>query len=40
MVRIRSRSGEVWVAVKGKILSARSVRRIPVGQRWGEDGIS
>ena len=39
-VGVRRRSGEVWVAVEGKILSARSVRRIPVEQRWGEDCIS
>ena len=36
-VGVRRRSGEVWVAVKGKVLSARSVRRIPVEHRWGED---
>ena len=36
-VGVRSRSGEVWIAVKGKVLSARPVRRIPVEQRWGED---
>ena len=39
-VGVRRRSGEVWIAVKGKILSARSVRRIPVEHRWGEDCLS
>ena len=39
-VGVRRRSGEVWVVVKGKILSARSVRRIPVEHRWGEDCLS
>ena len=38
-VGVRS-SGEVWVAVKGKILSARSVRGIPVEHMWGEDCVS
>ena len=37
---VRTRSGKVWVAVKGKILSARSVRGIPVEHRWGEDRLS
>ena len=35
LVGVRRRDWEVWVAVKGKILSARSVKRIPVEQRWG-----
>ena len=39
-VGVRRRSGEVWVAVKGKVLSAWSVRRIPVEHRWGEDCLS
>ena len=39
-VGVRKRSGEVWVAVKGKVLSARLVRRIPVEHRWGEDCLS
>ena len=33
-VGVRRRSGEVWIAVKGKVLRARSVRRILVEQRW------
>ena len=32
---VRRRSGEVWVAVKARILSVRSVRRIPVEQVGG-----
>ena len=39
-VGVRRRSGEVWFAVKGKVLSARSLRRIPVEHRWGEDCLS
>ena len=39
-VRRRRRSGGIWIAVKGKILSARSVRRIPVEHRWGEDCLA
>ena len=39
-VGVRRRSGEVWIAVKGKVLSARSVRRIPAEHRWGEDCLS
>jgi hypothetical protein len=38
-VGVRRRSGEVWVAVKGKVMSVRSVRRIPVEERWGKDCI-
>ena len=34
-VGVRRRSGEVWVAVRGKILSAWPVRRVPVEHRWG-----
>ena len=36
----RRRSGELWISVKGKILSAMSVRRIPAEHRWGEDCLS
>ena len=39
-VGVRRRSGKEWIVVKGKVLSARSVRRIPVEQRWGKDCIS
>ena len=38
-VGIKRRSGEVWIAIKDKIVSARSVRRIPVEHRWGEDCV-
>ena len=31
---------EVWVAVEGRVLKARSVRRIPVEHRWGEHCLS
>jgi hypothetical protein len=36
----KRRSGEVWLAGDGKIFSARSVRRIPVGERWCEDCVA
>ena len=39
-VGVRRRSGEVWIATKDKILTARSVRRIPVEQRWTQDSLS
>ena len=35
LVGVRRRSGELWVAVKDKVLSVKTVRRIPVEQRWG-----
>ena len=38
-VGVRRRSGELWIAIKDKILAVRSVRRIPVEERWGEDCI-
>ena len=38
-VGIKRRSGEVWLAADGKIFSARSVRRIPVLERWCEDCV-
>ncbi len=40
LVGVMRRSGEVWLAFEDKILSASSVRRIPVKKRWGEDRIS
>ena len=39
-VGVRRRSGEVWIATKDKILTARSVRRIPAEQRWSMDSLS
>jgi hypothetical protein len=38
-VGVRRRSGEVWLSADGKVFRARSVRRIPVGERWGEDCV-
>ena len=38
-VGVRRRSGEVWVAVKGKLMVVRSVRRIPVEERWSKDCV-
>ena len=38
-IGIRQRSGEVWVASEDKISTARSVRRIPVEERWSEDSV-
>ena len=37
---IRRRSGEVWVATTSGVRSARSVRRIPVEDRWGDDCVN
>ena len=39
-VGVRRMSREVWLVVKGRVLSARSVRRIPVEHRCGEDCLS
>jgi hypothetical protein len=39
-VGVKRRSGEVWLAADGKIFSARSVRRISVGERWCEDCVA
>ena len=36
-VRVRSRSKQIWVAIKGQVLMVRSVERIPVEQRCGAD---
>mgnify|MGYP001254926542 CR=1 FL=1 len=36
-VGVRRRSGEVWLATKDGVVRARSVRRIPIGERWVED---
>ena len=38
-VGVRRRSGEVWVAVKGEVISVRSVRRIPEEERWSKDCV-
>ena len=39
-VGVRRRSNELWIATKDKLLSVRSVRRIPVEHRWGSDSLS
>ena len=39
-VGVRRRSGEVWIAAKDKIISARSVRRIPIEHRWSKDCVN
>ena len=36
---VRRKSGEGWVSVKDKVFGVRSVRRIPVEDRWGEDCV-
>jgi hypothetical protein len=38
-VGVRQASGELWVAVKDRVFEVRSVRRIPVEDRWSEDNI-
>ena len=38
-VGVRRRSGEVWVATKSGLVKARSVRRIPIEERWGPDCV-
>ena len=38
-VGVRRRSGEVWVAFKGQVISVRSVRRIPEEERWSKDCV-
>ena len=38
-VGVRRRSGELWVAVKGKLMTVRSVKRIPVEERWSKDCV-
>ena len=39
-VGVRRESGEVWVATKEGMEKVRSVRRIPVGERWGPDCVN
>jgi hypothetical protein len=37
-VGVRRRSGEFWVVDKeGKVQAVRSIRRVPVEERWGKD---
>ena len=39
-VGIRRKSGEVWISIQDKIIKARSIRRIPIEHRWGEDCVT
>ena len=36
---VRSRSNEIWVAIKDQVLMVRSVKRVLVEQGWGEDCV-
>lgn len=38
-VGVRPASGEVWIATSAETVSVRSVRRLPVDQRWGTDCV-
>ena len=38
-IGVRRRSGELWIAIKDKVFAVRSVRRIPIEDRWGEDSV-
>ena len=38
-VGVRRKSGEVWIATREKLSLARSIRRIPVEQRWSRDCV-
>ena len=38
-VGVRPISREVWVATTEGILKTRSVRRVPVEERWSEDTV-
>ena len=38
-VGIRRRSGEVKVVSKGGLVEVRSVRRLPLEERWGVDNM-
>ena len=37
---VRRKSNELWIGTKDGIESVRSVKRIPVEQRWGEDCVN
>ena len=39
-VGVRRRSGELWVATEDGLKKVRSVRRIPVQERWGDDNLN
>ena len=36
-VGVRGRSGDFWIAVKGKVFGVRSIRRLAFEERWGQD---
>jgi hypothetical protein len=38
-VGVRQRSGELWVATQEGVKKVRSVRRIPIEERWSEDSV-
>ena len=38
-VGARPASGELWIATKDKTVAVRSIRRLPVEQRWGPDCV-
>ena len=38
-VGVRRKSGEVWIAIKDRILGARSIKRIPKEERWSKDNL-
>ena len=38
-VGVRQRSGELWVATQEGVRKVRSVRRIPIEERWSEDSV-
>ncbi len=38
-VGVRSRSNEIWVAVKDEVMMVRSVKKIPFEHRWSEDCV-
>ena len=38
-VGIRPMSSQVWIATREKIVAVRSIRRLPLEQRWSEDCV-
>ena len=39
-IGVRQRSHEIWIATPDKTFAARSVRRIPEEERWGNDCVT
>jgi hypothetical protein len=37
---VRRKSGELWISKPDGIVKARSVKRIPLEERWGEDCVN